>query len=367
MIDENDNTLMPLRFTADLDQLFFDPENPRFIASFGEDENKMFRYLITDIGVDDLLQSISASGLIEGDPIIVRDKGMSESGKDEYYVIEGNRRLAALKLLTGSRPNDEKPVPELPEVSAEQVAALRTGIPVQKDWPADLLEAYLGYKHVTASKEWTPEAKAKFVFEHANGDFSRERLTEFAKKLGTTYATLRRWLLAFLLLRQASDAGLFDADDVPTKRFFGTFYTLLGGAEAKKFLALTEDPITSRPVPEDHTKQLGNFIKWTIGTREQPAAVNSRQQAKFEQVLASPPALEYFEVKKDLENALLYTEYNADEVAGKLREATYSVEECLPKLNDVRERPNVQDAFNGLEKAYRKARLNMQEEPPTST
>jgi hypothetical protein len=329
----------------------------------------MFRHLITDVGVDDLLQSISASGLIEGDPIIVRDKGRSANGKDEYYVIEGNRRLAALRLLTGSRPKDEKPVPEIPELSADQIATLRTGIAIQKDWPDDLLEAYLGYKHVTASKEWTPEAKAKFVFEHANGDFSRERLTEFAKKLGTTYATLRRWLLAFLILRQADEAGLFDPDDVPTKRFFGTFYTLLGGAEAKRFLALVEDPITNRPVPDNHLNELGNFIKWTIGTREQPAAVNSRQQAKFEQVLSSPAALEYFEVKKDLENAVLYTEYNSDEVAGKLREAAYSVEECLPKLNDVRDRANVQDAFIGLEKAYRKARLNMQEEaalPPNN-
>lgn len=357
---------MPVRLTTNLDQLFFDPHNPRFIASFGDDENKMFRYLITDVGVDDLLQSISASGLIEGDPIIVREKGKAASGKDEYYVIEGNRRLAALKLLTGSRPNDERPIPEVPDLSEDKVAALKTDIPVQKDWSENLLEAYLGYKHVTASKEWTPEAKAKFVFEHANGDFSRERLTEFAKKLGTTYATLRRWLLAFLLLRQAGDAGLFDPDDVPTKRFFGTFYTLLGGAEAKKFLALVEDPIANRPVPDDHLGELGSFVKWTIGTQERPAVVNSRQQAKFEQVLSSPAALEYFEVKHDLENALLYTEYNADEVAGKLREAAYSVEECLPKLNDVRERPNVQDAFNGLEKAYRKARLNMQEEPPST-
>lgn len=344
---------MPTKLTVQLDQLFFDPDNPRFITSFGDDQTRMFRYLITDIGVDDLLQSIAASGLIDGDPIIARDRPGGG-----YYVIEGNRRLAALKLLTGEQPNDQQPLPAVPEISAERSAELRN-FNIQTGWSPDLLQAYLGYKHVTAAREWPPEAKAKFVFEHAGGDFSKENLSRFAKTLGTTFPTLKRWLVAFLTLKEAEENGLFSPTAVTTKRFFGTFYTLLGGSEAQKFVDLKDDPITEKPVPDDHLTELGEFVRWTIGTKDARRAVNSRQQEKFERVLASAPALQHFRVKGDLEGSLLYTEFNSEEVAAKLRLAAYSVEECLPKLFDVRENQIVQDAFLEFERAYKKARLNM--------
>jgi hypothetical protein len=346
----------PESFEADLKELHLDPKNPRLIGDFGGDEKKMFRYLITDIGVDDLLQSISTIGFIDGDPFIVRER--DEGG---YFVVEGNRRLAALKLLIGETPEDGLPLPPVPAISPDFAKNLEK-VNAQIGWTEELLQAYLGYKHVTAAREWPPEAKAKFVFEHAKGDYGRDNLTKFAKTLGTNYATLKRWLVAYLTLREAENAEKFDPLTAPSKRYFGTFYTLLGGAEAKAFLSLQDEPISETPVPPEKLSNLSDFIAWTIGTRERPAQVNSRQQAKFERVLTSEKALQYFRVKGDLEGSLLYTDFNAGEVAGKLRDATYSVEECLPKLNDVRTDETVIEAFEGFERAYEKARLNMQDD-----
>ena len=313
----------------------------------------MFRYLITDIGVEDLLESISASGLFNADPIIV-----TERKGGGYYVIEGNRRLAALKLLTGERPDDGQPMPTVPAVSA-MVAETFDPLKVQVGWAPELLQAYLGYKHVTASREWSPEAKAKFVFEHAGGDLSEEKLRKFARTLGTKYPTLKRWLIAYLTLRQAERTNMFDPAKAPAKAYFGTFYTLLGGQQAQKFLDLQDAPLTEKPVPDARIDQLGEFLSWTIGTKEIPSAVNSRQQKAFEQVLASPKALAHFRVKRDLDSSLLYTEYNADEIAAKFREAAYSIEDCLSKLLDVKDNPNVREAFGDLENAFRKAKYNM--------
>ena len=75
--------------------------------------------------------------------------------------------------------------------------------------------------------------------------------------------------------------------------------------------------------------------------------------------MSSPQALQHFRLKGDLSASLLYTEYNADEIADKLRQASYSIEDCLTKLFDVRENPNVLAAVEELERAYRKVRLNM--------
>lgn len=347
---------MPTEFTAKLEELYFDPGNPRLIDDFGGNQTKMFRYLITDIGVEDLLESLSTSGLFEADPVIVKER--SGGG---YFVVEGNRRLAALRLLTGKRPEDDQPIPSLPEISHEVEETFKK-IKVQKGWSPDKLQAYLGYKHVTASREWAPEAKAKFVFEHANNDFSIENLRKFARSLGTRYPTLKRWLIAYLTLKQAEKSEVFNPDTAPAKGYFGTFYTLLGGQQAQGFLSLKHDPIIQDPVPEDHLSELGEFIKWTIGTKESPASVNSRHQKQFEQVLSSPKALRHFRVKGDLAASLLYTEYNVEEIASKFREAAYSIEDCLTKLFDVRDNATVKEAFSELEGAYKKAKINMKQE-----
>jgi ParB-like chromosome segregation protein Spo0J len=49
--------------------------------------------MLSDATLIDLMASISENGFFSGEPIIVI------SNNDNYTVIEGNRRLAAIKLL----------------------------------------------------------------------------------------------------------------------------------------------------------------------------------------------------------------------------------------------------------------------------
>ena len=231
-------------------------------------------------------------------------------------------------------------------------------MPLQLGWEQNQLDTYLGYKHVTAAREWTPEAKAKFVLSKCHGDLSDPNLSMFARRLGTTLPTLRRWLVAYLALDQAKNAGKFNPEDTYTKRYFGTFYTLLGSQEVQTFLGLSAGALTGTPVPASHTDQLGEFVGWVIGTKKAPPVVNSRAQQKLDFVLSSPSALRYFRAKKNLEGALLYTEYSSGEIAEKLLNAAYTIEECLPKVFDVKEDPKVIAAIENLERAFEKLRLN---------
>lgn len=345
---------MPMKqLDVPLSQLLFDPDNPRLDEGLGQDQQRIFRFLVDEIGVDDLVQSISSAGMIHADPIIVRPGPQ----KNAYFVIEGNRRLAALKLLVGEKIADGGPEPAVPPMSAEAVATLRR-IPIQTDWEAEALESYLGYKHVTAAREWLPEAKARFVLEHAKNDFSNENLRRFANRLGTTVPTLKRWTIAYLALKQAEQQG-FDPKASPTKRYFGTFYTLLGSEQVQEFLDLQSDPITTDPVPPGKRGNLMEFIGWVVGTKKDPPIINSRMQKQLGEVLASPKALQHFRVKKDVNSALLYTEFKATEIATKLRSAAYGIEDCLVSLFDVRGEPAVREAFEELENAYKKAKLNL--------
>lgn len=338
---------------VDVKDLLFDPHNPRLPGEFSGNEKQIFRFLVDEIGVDDLINSIASSGIIEGDPIIARPA--ETSGR--FYVIEGNRRLAALKLLNGERIGDGEPEPSLPEIPPSTADLLKK-VTIQLGWEDEKLEAYLGYKHVTATREWPPEAKARFVLERCKGDFSPESLSRFAKRLGTTLPTLRRWLIAYLTLKQAEKVGKFDPTKAPGRRYFGTFYTLLGSQEVQKFLALTTDQLTELPVPSDHLEELGEFVAWTIGTKKAPPIVNSRAQQKLDAVLSSPSGLQHFRNKKNLDAALLYTEYNSGEIAEKLLGAAYTIEECLTKIFDVKDDPKVISAIETLYRAIDKLKLN---------
>jgi hypothetical protein len=345
---------MPIQFQqVDVQDLLFDPDNPRLPSEVGSSEKQIFRFLVDEIGVEDLLNSMASSGVIEGDPIICR---LAEA-PGKFYVVEGNRRLAALKILNGQKIADGQAEPQAPMI-APAFAGLLKKVTVQTGWDADKLEAYLGYKHVTATREWSPEAKARFVLERCKGDFSASNLTKFAKRLGTTLPTLRRWLIAYLTLKQAERIGAFDPSKVPTKRYFGTFYTLLGSLEVQKFLALGSDNLTEAPVPNDHLEQLGEFVSWTIGTKKAPPLVNSRSQQKLDAVLSSPSGLQHFRSKRNLDAALLYTEYNAGEISEKLLGAAFTIEECLTKIYDVKDDPKVVSAIQSLDRALEKLKLN---------
>jgi ParB-like nuclease domain len=353
---------------VEIKQLFFDPNNPRLPELLGKSQTEIFRFLVDQIGIDDVLQSIAAAGMIEGDPIIAReadsDKQAAAPPEKKYLVIEGNRRLAALKLLNGEKINDGKEEPAVPAVSAAVAPTIKK-VTIQLGWAEPDIDAYLGYKHVTATREWLPEAKARFVIGRVKGNFSPENLAEFAKRLGTNPPTLRRWVIAFLTLKQAETAADFKPEEAYGKRYFGTFYTLLGSQQVQTFLGLRSDVILENPIAQDKIPNLKEFVSWSIGTKREPPIVNSRKQQKLDAVLASVPALQFFRVKRDLDAALLYTEYNASEVRLKLLGSAYSIEECLPKLFDVRNDRGVIEAIGELDNAYEKLKLNTAEAKPT--
>ena len=86
--------------------------------------------------------------------------------------------------------------------------------------------------------------------------------------------------------------------------------------------------------------------------------VNSRSQQKLDAILSSPGGLQHFRSKKSLDSALLYTEYNSGEISEKLLNAAFTIEECLPKIYDVKDDPKVVSAVDALDRALEKLKVN---------
>lgn len=79
-------------------KLDFDPHNPRFSTEIaGGPEGELVERFIRDERLLEVLNSIADQGYFAGEPLLV----VESAGTDRFHVIEGNRRLAALKLLNG--------------------------------------------------------------------------------------------------------------------------------------------------------------------------------------------------------------------------------------------------------------------------
>ena len=80
-----------------VEELHLDPRNPRLPEGLARDEHSIATFLRNEEALEELAQSFVDNGFFESDPLIVvtEDDGLTN------VVVEGNRRLATLKILLG--------------------------------------------------------------------------------------------------------------------------------------------------------------------------------------------------------------------------------------------------------------------------
>lgn len=245
------------------DLLDFDLENPRLAQlAIGEfdTEADFIRFLWKEMNVEEIALSIVAKGYFEHEPLFAIKKGA------RYTVIEGNRRLAAVKLLRDPELKAEINV-DLPSIRAD-VATDLVELPVvvttrEKVWQ------YIGFKHVNGPKPWGAVAKAEYIARCIN-KFGVP-LDDIPRMIGDTHKTVRRLYRGLMVLQQAQDQGLYNIDDRTNKRlFFSHLYTGLSYPGFQKFLGLKEETsYKPKPVPPRCKAQLGQLCVWLFGSRDQ--------------------------------------------------------------------------------------------------
>lgn len=93
---DTDHMEMEVTTKVPVERLRLDRMNPRLIgqADDASDESIIAR-LYRGAEIDELLQSISTNGYLDIEPLVV----MRDSESRRPIVLEGNRRVAALRLL----------------------------------------------------------------------------------------------------------------------------------------------------------------------------------------------------------------------------------------------------------------------------
>lgn len=246
----------------EIEDLAFDLRNPRLPEfDLGEDaaEEDVIALLWASMDVRELVLSIAASGFFDHEPLIVAREG------GQNIVIEGNRRLAAVKLLADPDLAASLGI-DLPSVAAEERAALRS-VPAVRESRRDAWR-YLGFKHVNGPAKWSSFAKSRYIAE-VHREYGVE-LNEIAKQIGDTHQTVQRLYRGLMVIEQAERRCVFDREDRWKRHFsFSHLYTGLDYEGVSSFIDLTPASAEDEePVPGKRVAELGELCAWLYGSKK---------------------------------------------------------------------------------------------------
>jgi hypothetical protein len=293
----------------DTDQLSFDPENPRFYRlNDASSVEAVLEEMLDDESVQDLMLSIGSKGYFGGEPLLV-----TPSNGGGYTVVEGNRRLAATKLLNGQL------LP--PARRSASIAQLRSGVssePPTKlpclvyDHRKDVLR-YLGYRHITGVKQWDSLSKAMYLLQlrtefHSALERSQQ-LKALADDIGSRPDYVAQLLTALGLYTAAKDTrppffGLpVRLEDVE----FSYITTALGYRKIAEWLGLeSKGDYEMLGLKRDELKLAFGwmFSKDQVG---RTVVGESRRLSMLADVVVSEQAVAKLQETSNLDEAYLYT------------------------------------------------------------
>ena len=79
-----------------INDLLLDLENLCLLESVDRDQQSMLDHIAETTTIEELMEAIAENNFFQGEPIIVVP---DQKNKGKYLVVEGNRRLTAVKLL----------------------------------------------------------------------------------------------------------------------------------------------------------------------------------------------------------------------------------------------------------------------------
>jgi len=323
---------------ANLEELYLDPMNPRLGRNnTGQDvSQEKILGLMKYFTLEELAISfLEGGGFWTHEALLVTEEKLY--GKSCLVVIEGNRRLAALKYLYNAYNGNavSRKWQEIAQIACSQ-PELFTKIPYYKVDSREEIEAFLGFRHVTGIKQWDPAEKAEFIARLI--DKRGMSYEDAMKRIGSKTPTVRQHYIAYRMLLQIEDSAEGFSDEYAIGRF-SVMYLSLRTRGVQKYLQIDmmADPSTAKvPVPKSHIEALANFALWLFGKKNQaPLFTDSRLVDDFGRILESDQAVEYLErtERPRFEVALQLAGGDEPEIIRLLERAADNIELSLTRVH----------------------------------
>jgi hypothetical protein len=295
--------------TLPVDVLDFDPENPRFYDG-GQtivSAEKSIKRMIEQEAIEELVGSIGNQGFFDGEPLLVTP---NEHAENRYIVVEGNRRLAALRALNGLI--DKKMLP--PSLIGLVDSATHRPPEVACfvfDKRKDVLKN-LGFRHISGAKRWEPLSKARYLADLIANFYSHldqeMQLRAVAKDIGSRRDYVAQLLTALNLYDRAQRKQFYGLQRVDESDIsFSLLSSALSYSHIVAFLNLPRrDVVTVDTVNDAHAKEL---FSWMFAQNESGATVlgESRRLKTLAAVVSSERAVAELRKHHDLDKAYVFT------------------------------------------------------------
>jgi hypothetical protein len=258
--------LSPIR--VNLDDLLLDPNNPRFAelgesidqvpeARFAEPKVQKAAYdkmKAPKFSVLELRDTIKQLGFLPMDRLVVRTWNGIPGSPQKYVVIEGNRRVTALKWLIELHEAGKE------TISESEIGSFKTFETLLLDEqkaPRTARWILPGLRHVSGIKEWGPYQQAKMVNELRQTGKTPQ---EVAQSLGLSTREANQLWRAFLALEQMKADEEYGEYAEPT--LYSYFEEVFKRANVREWLGWSD---------EQHKfvnqKEIREFYGWMKGEK----------------------------------------------------------------------------------------------------
>jgi hypothetical protein len=278
-------------------ELYLDPKNPRLAeTTHTSTQASILRVMEKEFDLQPLIDSMYRNGFFWEEPLVAVREPLTElKGKKVLLIIEGNRRLAALKTIHSK-----------PDIYTDAAARKRLlDVPVLIRGHRKETLAFVGFRHITGIIAWESAAKAQYALGLVNAGYS---LDEIAQTIGDKTRDIGRWVRTQSLLELAHEQGLKE-DDAARKFFFSYLLTAADAPATKRWLGMEVDEARG-VVKSVNVERLEKLWSWLYGSKTKetsPLVQDSREIHKLSRVIASPKAVMELQNTGNLSRALVET------------------------------------------------------------
>lgn len=329
-----------------VDELFLDPMNPRLgrhRKKHDTPQNELIEYMSEQVLDELALSYIESGGFWSQEALLAVKEDLY--GETRIVVVEGNRRLAALKLLqsaiNGNPYNGKwKKIADIAiEKGLEFFEELFIRVPVLTVQSRKDIDEYLGFRHVTGIKQWAPAEKAQFIDMLL---LEREYSYEQVKcKIGSRTPTVRQLFISYRLLLQIEET-LTD-EELPKEQLesrFSLLYSSLSHPSVQKFLGIalgaTVDEAKT-PIREEFIENLKFLVRCLYGDSKEkkPLVSDTRYIPEFGEILDSDEAIDYIKNDKhpDFFTAYEFAGGTEKNIERTIHQASISIRSVLNRVH----------------------------------
>ena len=331
----------------DVNDLLLDDENPRLpVSNEPRSQDELLLLIAKTYTIGELMESFAINGYFDEEPLV----GVPVSDDpSKLTIVEGNRRLSALKILLEPTlvkrlvdPNTGRSIritiPALTEIRQAELQSVPVRVYMEG---RSAVLAYMGYRHITGVKTWNSYAKARYIHQLVE---EGNVLGDIQKRIGDRHETAQRLLRAYLVWEQANSLSIIPARNGHAPSF-SYLFTALTYKPMLQYLGLVAQgmPRTVRPEKIPQLREVVGYLYGTTDGTRKPSIQESREIKLLAQAVSSDRALD-----KLREGASVSDAIEAMPVAEARLEKL--IRQALDRLNQATDVARLSDANDQVKK-----------------